>query len=282
MVASAHATLQFLDLLPGNSALLCMDLKHIGAKMMVVRALVGGLQLHFTEPSKSPLTDIMSTIDFAALVPIQALNSINQLHQIKKTIIGGAPLSREEILQLANIDSEIYQTFGMTETISHIALKKISKKDAYYRLLPGISIKQSEKGNLIISAERLGIDHLETNDLIEIRGTDSFEWMGRADFIINSGGVKINPEEIENLLSPYITGDYAISWKPDDRWGQKVVLVLEKSSVCKSLEKINLEKYKLPKTIVTLDELPRTVNGKLKRIELAQLIATKKETLFFR
>ncbi len=280
MRASAEATLQFLGLVPGNSALLCMDLKHIGAKMMVVRALVGGLHLHLVDPSRTPLNEVEGPIEFAAMVPLQALSSVKSLGKVKKLIIGGAPLSREERNSLSKTDTQIFQTFGMTETISHIALSEISDSQNLYHALPGIKIKSTDEGTLVISAERLGVENLITNDLIKMMGPTSFQWLGRKDFIINSGGVKVNPEEIESALAPYITGEFAVSWKEDEQWGQKVMLVLTRGSELKNVESLPLEKYKSPKAMVMVDALPRTENGKLKRLEIPSIIADKMEKPF--
>lgn len=214
MRASAQSTINFLKLKSNDSALLCLPLDYISGKMMMARAIVQNLQLIVTEPSLSPMKNINFEIGFAAMTPLQVEKSLDKIHLIKKLIIGGAAVSenlKNKILaqfSIENNNSEkneqkkytnvIYETYGMSETVSHIALRQIfPEKDPYFKVLPGVSISQDERGCLIVSAKHLDIQNLQTNDIIHCISKDSFEFLGRADNIINSGGVKISPEQIE-------------------------------------------------------------------------------------
>lgn len=279
MMQSAILTCSFLGLKPKDTLLLCMDLKYIGAKMMVVRALVSGMDVYATHPSGNPLKEIDVRVDFGSMVPLQVFNSLQsdderqKLMSIKKLIIGGGaidPVLGQEIKQLPH---EIYSTYGMTETLSHIALRKLNGTDAsdYYVPFDSIRLSQSEDGALIIDAPDISTDTLYTNDIVDINDKGHFRILGRKDNIINSGGIKIQIEELEAKLKPFINGNFAISSLPDPKFGEIVVLISEVETDINKIKDV-LPSYHLPKKIIQIDRIPLTETGKIARQELKNRI----------
>lgn len=237
MIESACMTCTFLNLQPGESALLCMNLRYIGAMMMVVRALVAGLHLTVRPASGSPLEHVDQPIDFAAMVPLQVYTSLNQpetkarLSRIGRLIIGGGAISRDLEAQLRLLPHPIYSTYGMTETLSHIALRRINgpEADAYYRPFSGVTLSLSVDQALVINAPGLCDTSLQTNDVVELCADGRFRVIGRLDNVINSGGIKVQIEVVEEQLRSLIDRPFAITSIPDDRLGEAVVLLLAQS-----------------------------------------------------
>lgn len=277
MIASAKMTAEFLNLKANDTALLCMSIDTIAGKMMVVRALVLSLDLIVTDVSSSPLISIERKIDFAAMVPLQVEGSINKISQVNKLIVGGGTISNQLWRLISESEILAYQTFGMTETISHIAMRKISINVTNYKVLSGISISVVDDC-LRIDALNLGVDKLQTNDQIELATDGSFSWLGRKDFVINSGGIKIHPEAIEEKLSPMITIPFFTFGLPDDTFGEKLILCIEGEL---ALQKIKLEdclgKFQIPKEMYFFDEFSRTESGKLNRLKTIERIGNAKK-----
>lgn len=274
MIASARATIDFLDIKSGNTALLCLSPKTIGGKMMMVRAFVEKMQLLVVDVSSDPLAQLPENemIDFAAMVPMQlesSLNRLNRLNSIKKLIIGGAPMSSKLTAECATISPVIFQTFGMTETISHIALKQVNgNSQKHYEALNNVSFEQAENGALIIHAPNIGVLDLPTNDIVELHSSTSFSWLGRSDFAINSGGIKIHPEMIEQQLSQSIALPF-FSWSiSDDQLGQKHILCIEGNSISKLSKEVfaeHLGKLEIPKEVHYFSQFVYTESGKINR-----------------
>ncbi|WP_413533180.1 AMP-binding protein [Empedobacter brevis] len=277
MRKSANMTGKYLHLEKGNSALLAMPVTYIAGKLMLVRAVEIGLKLICLQPtSHISLDDInngisqhFSTIDFVALTPMQVENSLDFVSKCKKLIIGGAPLSEKVKEELYSFENEIYETYAMTETITHIAFKQVANKkypnaEQVFEAFEEVKISQDERGCLVIDTP---YDELQvvTNDIVEITETSKFNWIGRADNVINSGGIKLFPEQIENKLKPFITSDFYISSKADTLLGQKLVLVVEGKERSFDFSSAELTKYQVPKEIIFLAEFPRTESGKIKR-----------------
>lgn len=282
MMQSARLTCTFLNLKKGDKTLLCMALKYIGAKMMVVRSLIARLDLYTISPSGNPLKNNNIQYDFAAMVPLQVYNSLQQeaekkhLKEIKNLIIGGGAIDQELAREIQQFPNHVYSTYGMTETLSHIALRKLNGKDASDRYYPfeSVSLKINKQTNtLIIDAPLVCSDQLQTNDIAQLFEDGSFKIVGRADNIINSGGIKIQIEEVENLINPIISGYYAISSFNDTKFGEIVVLVLSKESVI-DMTKINhiLPSYSTPKKILHIDAIPMNDNGKINRSQLKEIV----------
>ncbi|WP_445719341.1 AMP-binding protein [Flavobacterium sp.] len=272
MVHSAVATGNFFNLQPQNKALLCLSPRYIAGKMMIVRALIIGLELDYIIPS-SNLDDLQKDkiYDFVAIVPLQAENSLNKLDQFKKIIIGGAKVSDALALKLNNVNAEIYETYGMTETITHIAAKKIGEE--YFNILSHVAIDSDERNCLVISAPTISESKIITNDIVEIDNDKKFKWLGRFDNVINSGGIKLFPEQIEAKLTSKISNRFFITGLPDFLLGTKLVLVVEgKQQKFDDFIFKELDKFEKPKEIVFISEFVETNTKKLNRIRTLKKI----------
>lgn len=282
MQASAAATCRAFSLAPGNTALLCLPLRYIAGKMMVVRALVGGLHLITAEPSATPLETVPGDIDFAPLVPMQVAATLAlpdgaaQLARVRTLLLGGGFVNAPLEEQLLPLPCRIYSSYGMTETLSHIALRAINGPDRtdWYTPLPGVKISLSAAQTLQISVAYLGIDTLTTNDIAELSPHGAFRILGRADAVINSGGVKIQAEDIEQELHR-LTGLSVLALPlPHAVLGQCVALLWE-GPAAKEAELraacAHLPRYHKPLHIQKAT-LPRTENGKIARAAAASLL----------
>ena len=272
MVNSAKATGKFLGLVPNNTALLCLPVKFIAGKMMLVRALVLGLNLHYVAPSSSPLEGIAKHFDFCAMVPMQLKNSLGEIEGVSKVLVGGAPLSENLKKAIAKKSNSIFETFGMTETISHIAMRKLSggRSQENFKILDNIVIATDSRNCLLIKAPHVSAEEVITNDVVAIVSPTEFRWLGRIDNIVNSGGVKLHPEIIEEKLDPLIRERFFITGIPDESLGEKLVLIIEGNPNTEQLEKHiaglkDLQKYEVPKAIFTIPEFAMTGSGKINR-----------------
>lgn len=266
MVNSALATGDFFELHAGNKALHCLPVKYVAGKMMLVRAMILGLDLEFVAPSSHPLRNVDGNFDFAAMVPLQAQNSISDLHRIKKLIVGGAKINSALENQLIKLPTQVYETYGMTETISHIAAKSVGEKA--FTVLPNVTISYDDQNCLVIHAPRISDDVIETNDIVELVNENQFIFLGRIDNVINSGGIKLLPEQIEEKLAGKIEPRYFISSKEDKELGEKVILVIEGDSFTVNTSIFDgLDKYEKPKEILFVPKFKETGNGKIIRKE---------------
>jgi O-succinylbenzoic acid--CoA ligase len=266
MVDSALATGDFFNLQPGNKALQCLPVKYVAGKMMLVRAMILGLDLEFVAPSSHPLDHNEIDFDFVAMVPLQAQNSISQLKKVKKLIIGGAAVNKTLEKQLLKLPTKVYETYGMTETITHIAARKLGEKA--FTVLPYVSVSFDDRNCLVIHAPRISPEVIITNDIVELLDENQFIFLGRMDNVINSGGIKLIPEQIEQKLVGKINQRFFIASKPDDEFGEKVVLVVEseKHELDDSIYE-SLDKYEKPKEIIFIPKFLDTVTGKILRKE---------------
>lgn len=265
MIQSAQMTADFLNLQHGDSALLCMPIHFIAGKMMLVRAMEIGLKLYCIQPTTK--IELDAEIDFAALTPMQAERSLfenNQTLKINKLILGGAKVSSVLEKKFKELKIEVYETYAMTETITHIGMRKLNEQNEFHVLDP-IKIRQDERNCLIIKTPYFS-EEIITNDVVELIDSERFKVVGRYDNIINSGGLKINPEHFEELLQPYISKPFIVHYKSDEVLGQKLVLIIE------SEKAIDIEfpadlipKNQIPKEIIFLKEFPKTESGKIKR-----------------
>lgn len=284
MEASAVGTGSFFKTDPDSKLLCCLNPAYIAGKMMLVRAMVWDCEIHLVEPSSNPLKDVNGEFDFVAMVPLQVQacledeKSLEKLRTIKNLIIGGASLSSKLKANLVEKRIHAWQTFGMTETVSHIALAEIRSDELLYHVLPGVEIGQDFKEALWIKSEMSGPEPIQTNDLIELRSATSFVWKGRADFMVNSGGIKLFPELIEQKAEGVIEEIFpGVSFffygEKDEKLGDKLVLFLEtaeSSSRVKILkERLSdvLGKYELPKKIYFSPKFARTESGKINRLK---------------
>lgn len=266
MVNSAIATGDFFDLKPGNSALQCLPVKYVAGKMMLVRAMILGLDLEFVAPSSHPMRNNEIDFDFVAMVPLQAQNSIQELKKVKKLIIGGAAVNKTLEKQLLKLKTEVYETYGMTETITHIAARKLGEKA--FTVLPDVTVSYDDRNCLVIHAPKISDEVIITNDIVELVNENQFIFLGRIDNVINSGGIKLIPEQIENKLMSKIQQRFFIASKPDNELGEKLVLVIEGDKV--EFEHTiyeDLDKYEKPKEILFISKFKDTATGKIMRKE---------------
>ncbi|MBW7866749.1 MAG: AMP-binding protein [Brumimicrobium sp.] len=279
MEASAKMTGEFLELDKCKSALLCISIDYIGGKMLVVRALTYNLNLYVCSVDSNPLKNINHSIDFVSMAPIQLEETIKQnpekLNLIKHLIIGGAPVSESLISEIQKFSCNVYSTFGMTETISHIALKSLKQLNSSFQAI-GKTTFTTEDDCLTIHSPELGIENLKTNDIVRLINSTSFQWLGRSDFVINSGGIKISPEIVEQKLHQLLPPEsFIISYLSDAKLGQKVIFIGEER-----INKVNLQeqidilvdKYERPKAYFFLPSLIKTDSGKIDRNKTTQAI----------
>lgn len=274
MVNSALASGVFFDLQSGNSALCCLPVKYIAGKMMLVRAMVLGLEIDLVEPKSTPLEKSDKEYDFVAMVPLQVENSLDKLNQIRQLIIGGTKVNPDLCAKIMKTKCKAYETYSMTETVTHIAAKRVGNET--FTVLPNVSISIDNRGCLIIDAPELNTDKIITNDLVTIISETEFIWNGRVDNVINSGGIKLFPEAIEDKISENITKRFFVGGIPDERLGEKVVLVVEGEEY-KIDEGVfdTLTKYEKPKSVFFIPEFLETETGKIKRKEILKQLAIK-------
>jgi O-succinylbenzoic acid--CoA ligase len=277
MVNSAIATGDFFGIQPGDSALHCLPSHFIAGKMMLVRAMILGLSLDVVAPVSNPLKNCDKNYDFCAMVPLQVENSVEDLAMIKKLIVGGAPTSKELRERLQAISTHIYATYGMTETITHIAAKPLNHLpkgfQSIYKTLPNIKVTTDDRDCLVINAPRITEEKIITNDVVEIISETEFDWLGRYDNVINSGGIKLHPEQIEEKLNEYISNRFFITAVDDAQLGQKLILLIEDAAEAINIPQLTktiqdskkLSKFELPKTIYTLKSFIETDSGKIQR-----------------
>lgn len=291
--ASAKLTEAALDLKRGFNALVCLDTKYIAGQMMLVRSFVTGMNIIAVEPSANPYESLSGEIqiDFVALVPYQIqaiLKSKNRerFNSTKKIIIGGAALLPDLISQLQNYSCTFYATYGMTETISHIALQKLngSDKQSQFRPLPTIRVEKDDRGCLVINAPHASTEKIITNDLVELNDDQSFKILGRWDNVINTGGVKISSEPLEEKIklifnALQLNNRFFIAGVADEKLGSKIVLVIEGESFSEqqlsSIQnqlKISLAKYEIPKELKFVASFIETDTQKVNRKKTLELL----------
>ena len=295
MEASARITCDFLGLKEGDTALLCMPLDYIAGKMMVVRSLVRKLKLMVVEPTGHPLSNttphqLPRGFTFAAMVPIQVYNSLQvpeereRLRQIRHLIIGGGAIDDALARELKDFPNYVWSTYGMTETLSHIALRRLNGAAAseWYTPFDNVRISQNEDGCLVIDAPEVCAERLVTNDIVEI-SQGRFRVVGRKDNVICSGGIKIQAEEVERALKPHLHVPFMITKRKDEKFGEIVVMMVEcrgewkeergerlEESLKTRLQRLcreHLPKYWQPRDFVFVEKIPMTETGKIARKE---------------
>ena len=274
MVYSALATGNYFNLNEKTSAFLCLSTKYIAGKMMLVRAMVLGWHLDILETNTKPLANTKKNYDFGAMVPLQVHHSIADLDHTKQLIIGGGAIDNNLFKKIIGLKTDCYATYGMTETITHIAVKKIALNVDYYTVLPQITIAKDARDCLVIQAPHLTQEPVITNDLVQLKGKNQFKWLGRFDTIINSGGVKIIPEAVEAKLAALISQRFFISSIPDALLENKVILIIEGSPYPLDLKELAdyLSQYEIPKNIYFTPKFVVTDTKKIQRQKTLDLI----------
>ena len=280
MEASARMTCDFLGLREGDTALLCLPLDYIAGKMVVVRSLVRGLRLVCVEPSGEPLGTETERIDFAAMVPMQVWSSLRvpeqreRLMRIRQLIIGGGAIDDALARELVGLPNQIWSTYGMTETLSHIALRRLNGPEAseWYTPFAGVTLSQTAEGCLVIDAPLVYDGQLITNDIAELANDGRFKILGRKDNVICSGGLKIQAEEVERLLSAHLREPFIITKRRDEKFGEVAVLLTEgDTAAAKTICEQVLPKYWQPRAYVHIDRIPLTATDKPARRQAEQI-----------
>lgn len=269
---SAQTTGRFFGFDAESNLLLALSPNYIAGKLMIVRAIEFGCRLIVGSNSSNPLIEMNERIDFAAFVPYQVQEILNhpeskdRFNAINNVIVGGAPLNSELRTEIQKCKNHVYATFGMTETITHFALQNISADEEFYTCLPGYKVEIDSEGRLIVKEHPFSGHPIHTNDVVELLSEEKFRWLGRADNVINSGGVKLFPEQIEKKLADVIDAEFYIASEPDVDFGHRIVLVVEGDSVINE-ENISagLDKYERPKRIIRRKQFQRTPTGKVIR-----------------
>ena len=280
MLRSAQMTNRFLKLRKGDTALLALSCDYIAGKMMVARSFAGSLNLIPVEPSANPLKFVSTKqkIAFASFVPLQVKailknSSVGKFTGIRNVLIGGAPLTPELRKKFSHYRNNIFETYGMTETISHIALKRLSAPaSGWFKTLDAITVKKDKRDCLVLNVPFISKKSIITNDIVALQSSKHFKWLGRADNVINSGGVKLLPETLEEKIKPLMKRRFFLKGKKDSLLGEKSVLVIEGSAfsppALSALQKKlhrHLHKYELPKEIVFIPKFRETASGKIIR-----------------
>lgn len=280
MILSAAQTMDALELNQEDIALVCVDPAYIAGKMMLVRAFEHHLKIVIVEPTSNPLENLDSNFHFAAMVPMQIANVLqskatkNKLKQSKAILIGGAPVNNSLANNISTLKCPVFETYGMTETVSHIALKRISSPvENHFSTLGDITLQTNDNEQLILKGAITNHKELVTNDIVKLISPTTFKWVGRIDNVINSGGVKIQLEEVEKSIEPLLSKlglkqRFFIYKKQDEYLGEMIVLYIESTTInidrkLKIILKKNLDKYCRPKEIIYLTKFIETASGKI-------------------
>jgi o-succinylbenzoate---CoA ligase len=292
MITSATLTAQALGLLPGYTALVCLDTRYIAGKMMLVRCLTTGMRIVAVAPTANPLEHVPAEmpLDFTALVPYQVYALLEspqrgRLGAIRHTLIGGAALDSHVLPALGTLPGRFYATYGMTETISHIALQHLNGPGAapVFRALPGVLVSTDDRGCLVIAAPHVP-QTIVTNDLVNIIAPGAFQWLGRWDNIINSGGVKIIPEKVEEAVGAVLNGlnitrSFIVAGLPDPKLGHKLTLIIDGIEFTPQEWNVILVKlrealpaYEVPKDHLSVPTFRYTDTGKIHRQKTIEIV----------
>lgn len=290
LVASAIQTIESLNL-KNENILCCIPTEKIGGLMMVVRALIGGFDITVNKPTADPMEEIdqFHNFTFVSLVPYQLQNilsnseSLKKLNRFKHVLLGGAQLNSDLLLKIENLKPDIFHSFGMTETCSNFALRKLNNgKWNYFKPYNDVKIKIDKSGILSVKGKQTDEKWIKTNDIASIHD-DGFEFIGRNDFVINTGGFKVSPEFLENKIQNFLldkkeNSQFLITSQMSEDWGQTVILAhndkqtFENTNFQNTL-KSNLEKHEMPKKFIFLENLPLNKSMKIDRKAVHSLVS---------
>ena len=286
MVNSSKATSKRFDLEPGSHVLNCLGMETIAGKMMLVRAMVSGWKIDCIEPTANPLEYFREPLDLTAMVPLQLQNSLDKIQNVSKIIVGGAPMPSGLLASLPKSGTEIYESYGMTETASHIALRKLqavpedqNREEVLepFEVIEGVHLETDERGCLVIHASHLSDKPFVTNDLVKLESDTHFRWLGRLDHVINSGGVKLVPEKLEDRMSAVLKDRFFLGSLPDKELGERLILVVETDTDPKpSLQALRdsglFTKYEIPREVYGTPHFKETSFGKINRRDIVKEI----------
>jgi len=281
MINSALATGNFFDAKEKTSALLCLSPAYIAGKMMMVRAITLGWHLDVITPDANPIHNLEKCYDFIAMVPLQLENSIPYLWNIKKIIVGGGVVSNELQDKIQQTKCKIFATYGMTETITHVAVKPLnnfsrvtlnSVQKTFYQTVPNVQIYKDQRNCLVIIAPKVSDDIIFTNDVVDLISDTQFEWLGRYDNVINSGGIKLHPEKIEEKLSKIISNRFFVASISDAVFGEKLILIIEGQEEKLDFSLVDLSKFEKPKEVYFIQKFVETATKKIQRKKTLNLV----------
>lgn len=296
MIKSAEMTARAIGLNANDKALICLNTNYIGGKMMMVRSFIVGMEMTIVNPTSNPLCTfpISTHFDFIAMVPLQLATILNEtpekvaiLNKMKAILLGGAPVNYSLEKKVQSLKVPVYATYGMTETVSHIALRRLNgaKASDCFEALEGVELSLDPRGCLVVKAKVTKQVPVVTNDLVELFPGNKFKWIGRIDNVINSGGIKIQVEQIEQKIQKIFTSEnlsrnFFITGLPDEKLGSAVTLIIEGESLkkedenkFKTLLTQNLGKFEVPKKIKYVLNFVSTPSGKLNRKETLALVS---------
>ena len=273
MIVSARATCRFFNIDSRSLLVSPLSADYIAGKMMIVRAIVSDASLAMTEPTNRPDLSRFEHIDLLPVVPSQVdaiLADTSNVNRIKHLLVGGGKTDEplEHRIKSSGIDS--WASYGMTETCSHVAVRRLGNPDSCYHALPGITFTTDAESCLAIHADSFSLKTLQPIDIVDLIDNKSFRWLGRRDNIINSGGIKIVPELVEQKISHLIDVPFYIIGRPDPKWGEAIVLYLESDKPIDTATLANtlstvLSPYERPKEIMVVEQFERTSSNKIKR-----------------
>jgi O-succinylbenzoic acid--CoA ligase len=276
---SAQASIGAFGLHKDVRALLCLPISSVGGLMLMARSIVGNFELQLQVPSARPLQNLSQQIDFVALVPTQLQQSIEfdleKLKKIDQILIGGGQINGELLAACQRAQLQVWHSYGMTETLSHVALRKVSPtEEPHFSALPGIQFS-SKNDCLVIHYPQLQKEPIVTKDLVELLDPTTFTWLGRADNAINTGGFKVLPEILEQQLQNYIEPAFFITSLPDAKWGQIVTIVIEGNEVpvFPDFQQLGFKLAEIPRKCALVTRFERTETQKIKRKEVLQTLA---------
>ncbi|WP_040278467.1 AMP-binding protein [Psychroserpens damuponensis] len=275
MVNSCIATGNYLGLEPGDTSLHCLPTQYIAGKMMLVRAMILGLEVDLVEPTSQPIFDYEKKYSFCAMLPMQLKSTLSYLHNVDVMIVGGSSVSKNLIASTQNLKTRVYATYGMTETATHIALKPLNngQQQPHFEILPNVTISQDDRECLVIDAPKVASTQVVTNDIVKLHSKTTFEWIGRVDNVINSGGLKLFPEQIEEQLKGLIKTQFFIASEPNDTLGEQLILVIEAEDTTLDKTVFNgLAKLEIPKKTYAVPQFVMTDTGKIQRKETLKKI----------
>lgn len=279
---SARRTIDAFGLKAGQTLLCCLNTDFVAGFMMIIRAIVGGMRLIIEEPKLNPLDGLEDEpVDFVALTPIQA-DAVLRAHssvfgKVQKILLGGAAIHPELEKNLRGLSPEVFHSYGMTETLTHVAIRNVSKGEKIYRALENVTFAKTSDDRLIVSDAALGIEGLVTNDIVRLLDDKTFSWFGRADNVINTGGIKISIDELEieirSILLEYgLSQDICLIAGEDRKLTSKLILLIESTAplgveALKDVLKASLPKYHAPREVVSVSRLFYTKSGKIDRLK---------------
>ncbi|WP_194852075.1 AMP-binding protein [Nonlabens antarcticus] len=274
MINSARLTGERFNLHAENDILGCLPLSYVAGKLMMVRAIELGLHIDLVAPSKNPLEKVTKRYDFTALTAYQVKHSLDHLYKSRKTIIGGGPVDEAMVESLKNRHTRAYHTYGMTETSTHIGVRELYPNyEEYFTALPGIKVRLNRADCLIIDAPELTKEPVISNDLAVVKTEKTFKILGRTDNVINTGGVKIHPESVENKLSKHLDSRFFIASEPEKDLGQQVILFVEgeETDLNSAFAKAKLDRFEKPRKVIFVKEFAETHTAKIdKKVIIAK------------